>query len=577
MTSVLQSPTQTPRTNSLGRSKSPCQHCQAAGISCDRARPQCFTCIRNHTTCPGYKLDLRWQRGVAAKGNLAGFSYPAPKARTSNVGSQSHSVDQKRRWRGKTSKDTGDRHFKFVDGKLGGKRGHKAKTISKPACSEALVQDQQLASSNEPAMTYQSNSELPDTLSFLHLSGVSREPQTCPGYNVNGSMEATTLAEEQICADQEAPYLSSLNEDTVENICDNDYYDQYICAIPLTADCFLNPFRVSNQNYVVSQHLLHAVMATSLFHLNRLNESKDSINLVDSHRSESLGLYLKALNSPAWQKKAVTFLDTALLLMYLDSAQSALGLYHIHLQGVRSIIECSGAREELVLPLSYLENILRYGHSDGWSYLELTGCLEEFVVIMAKLASLAQQHETAREKENLYFDMGAVDEVERTLRGVPVPYPHFNEGLDEETLDFLRDRYHCIEAWRNALLIYIERVFRWDRTGPVPPNAKYHARSIMEHARCIRKENNFQKQILLPIFLAGTEVKREEDRDFVREYCSWWTRLCGSKMFIDASSFCEEAWIKFDNGDCDGIWWGSIIDKKCAESGFPICPQILLG
>lgn len=41
-------------------------------------------------------------------------------------------------------------------------------------------------------------------------------------------MEATTLAEEQICADQEAPYLSSLNEDTVENICDNDYCE-FIC------------------------------------------------------------------------------------------------------------------------------------------------------------------------------------------------------------------------------------------------------------------------------------------------------------------------------------------------------------
>jgi len=188
MTSVLQSPTQTRRMNSLGRSKSSCQRCQAAGISCDRARPQCFTCIRNDTICPGYKLDLRWQRGVAAKGNLAGFSYPAPEARTSNVGSQSHSVDQKRRWRGKTSKNTGDRHFKFVDGKLGGKRGRKAKNISEPACSEAQVQDQQLAPANEPTKTSQSNSELSDTLSpssellsFVHLSGVSREPQTCPG------------------------------------------------------------------------------------------------------------------------------------------------------------------------------------------------------------------------------------------------------------------------------------------------------------------------------------------------------------------------------------------------------------
>lgn len=59
-------------------------------------------------------------------------------------------------------------------------------------------------------------------------------------------------------------------------------------------------------------------MATSLFHLNRDNESNDSITLVDSHRSESLGLYSMALGSPAWQDQAVTFLDTALLLMYLD-------------------------------------------------------------------------------------------------------------------------------------------------------------------------------------------------------------------------------------------------------------------
>lgn len=235
------------------------------------------------------------------------------------------------------------------------------------------------------------------------------------------------------------------------------------------------------------------------------------------------------------------------------------------------------AREELVLPLSYLESILRHGHSDGWSYIELTGCLEEFVVIMAKISSLAQQHETAKKKESLYFDIGAVDEVERTLRNVPAPYPYFNADFDDETLDLLRDRYHCTEAWRNALLIYIERVFRWDIGEPVPSNAKYLARSIMDHARCIRRENNFQKQILLPLFLAGAEIRREEDRDFVRDYCSWWTRLCGSKMFIDASSFCEEIWQKTDTEDSQGVWWGSIIDKQCSESKLPARPQILLG
>lgn len=207
----------------------------------------------------------------------------------------------------------------------------------------------------------------------------------------------------------------------------------------------------------------------------------------------------------------------------------------------------------------------------------MTGCLEEFVVIMAKIASLAQQHKLALEKENLYFDINAVDEVERTLRSIPSPYPTFNTDFDEEALDLLRDRYHCTEAWRNALLIYIERIFRWTRGEPAPSNAKYIARSIMEHARCIRRENNFQKQILLPLFLAGAEIRREEDREFVRDYCSWWTSVCGSKMFIDASDFCEEIWERADKEASQGIWWGGIIDKRCSESKLPIRPQILLG
>jgi hypothetical protein len=235
------------------------------------------------------------------------------------------------------------------------------------------------------------------------------------------------------------------------------------------------------------------------------------------------------------------------------------------------------AREELVLPLSYLECILCHGQSDGWSYLELTGCLEEFVVIMAKIASLAQQHKLALEKENLHFDISAVDEVKWTLCSITSPYPTFHADFDEEALDLLRDRYHCTEAWRNALLIYIERVFRWTRGEPAPPNAKYIARSIMEHARCIRRENNFQKQILLPLFLAGAEIRREEDRDFVRDYCLRWTKLCGSKMFIDASDFCEEIWERTDKEDSQGIWWGTVIDKRCSGSKLPIRPQILLG
>ncbi|KAJ5975586.1 hypothetical protein N7481_009293 [Penicillium waksmanii] len=77
-------------------------------------------------------MDLRWQLGVASKGNLVGFSYPAPTAVTASIDIQDQNVSKKRRWRGKTSKVTGDRHFRFVEGSSADKLGRKSKTAPKP-------------------------------------------------------------------------------------------------------------------------------------------------------------------------------------------------------------------------------------------------------------------------------------------------------------------------------------------------------------------------------------------------------------------------------------------------------------
>jgi hypothetical protein len=235
------------------------------------------------------------------------------------------------------------------------------------------------------------------------------------------------------------------------------------------------------------------------------------------------------------------------------------------------------SREDLVLPLSYLEGVLRHGRFDGWNYEYLTGCREEFVVIIARLARLAKQYETSREMENLYFDMTAVDEVEETLRHIPTEYPYFDTDADEETLDLARDSYHCGEAWRNGLLLYIQRIFRWTCGDPAPLSAKYIARIVIEHVRCIRRENNYQKQVLIAVFLASAEMKREDDRDFVRGYTAWWSRLCGSKMFDDACSFLEEVWTENDGQGGQKVWWGSVIDRRCLQSGLPQRPQVLLG
>jgi hypothetical protein len=100
--------------------------------------------------------------------------------------------------------------------------------------------------------------------------------------------------------------------------------DQYICAIPLTVDCHLNPFRIRKETSIGSRHLLHAVLATSLYHLTRDSELTESSALMNTHRAESLHLYSRALSDPSYIYRCLTFLDTTLLLMCLDVSPQAL-------------------------------------------------------------------------------------------------------------------------------------------------------------------------------------------------------------------------------------------------------------
>lgn len=131
----------------------------------------CFTCISNGTACSGYKMDLRWQLGVASKGNLAGFSYSAPGTLAASSDFKDKTASKKRRWRGKTSKITGDRHFKFVEGKSKGRQGRKARTVSDSQFSDinsSYGEDiENEIESEEPTETFDASTSPP----FLDLPG----------------------------------------------------------------------------------------------------------------------------------------------------------------------------------------------------------------------------------------------------------------------------------------------------------------------------------------------------------------------------------------------------------------------
>ena len=64
---MLQSRRKNPtgRTNSLGSAKVDCHTCRELGRHCDRQRPQCGTCIKDHQKCAGFAMDLMWKTGAS--------------------------------------------------------------------------------------------------------------------------------------------------------------------------------------------------------------------------------------------------------------------------------------------------------------------------------------------------------------------------------------------------------------------------------------------------------------------------------------------------------------------------------
>ena len=136
----------------------------------------------------------------------------------------------------------------------------------------------------------------------------------------------------------------------------------------------------------------------------------------------------------------------------------------------------------------------------------------------------------------------------------------------QETVQQQRDRWNWTEAWRFGLLIYITRVFLWNRNTRPPLRLDFFARLILEHVHSCRHTAIVQKQALLPMFFAGCETKDQFSRQSIRDYCQYWSQMCGHNLFSSASSLLEDVWLE----------WGSVIDKKQQPYQFPCGSNAIL-
>ena len=214
-----------------------------------------------------------------------------------------------------------------------------------------------------------------------------------------------------------------------------------------------------------------------------------------------------------------------------------------------------------------MASLFNQDKSRNETFYSVSGCPEPLFLQMIRLGSYAREFEVVSNMTCVRFDMEPVLQVERKIRGWSDPRyesPYISELSatedceNGETMHYKEDIHHCAEAWRYGLLIYINRVFKWERSQPAPRTMEFLARRTLNHVSSCRYTSMVQKQLLLPVFLAGCETTDEHLRQVARDYCIWWNERSRYAMFLTTHALLEEVW----SNDDPKSWWGSIIDQK---------------
>ncbi|EXJ85836.1 hypothetical protein A1O1_06205 [Capronia coronata CBS 617.96] len=362
-----------------------------------------------------------------------------------------------------------------------------------------------------------------------------------------------------------------------------DRYDQEFCTYPVTNDLDINPFRYRRETSRGSKHLLHAIIAIACHHQNSYSINSSPPAEFYQHKNQAAALYKAAVENPEIQAQGLEALDTLLALWCIDTVESALNPWRAHLSHAYSLLELAGgidvwslsfrwdavvallSRRPCVMPYTYFEAVLQWEVSQFWTFFELIGCPRELLVPLMQLAHLAGQSKT---KGSMGKAMKAiVTEIEGNLRSYQPPD---NEAVydleleDDESLQQARDQYHSCEAIRYSLLIYALQVFQDDEgettRASVSTKLRYLSRVALDHVCSIRPSSPTQKQLLLPIFLAGAQTTFDRHKNFIREYCRQWFETFGYHMFTSVIGILEEVWAGQDEAD-RGPWWGEVVDR----------------
>ena len=237
------------------------------------------------------------------------------------------------------------------------------------------------------------------------------------------------------------------------------------------------------------------------------------------------------------------------------------------------------------LPQQYYDFVLACD-SDEWNFFDLTGIPKSLVLTLVELIQLTYAQTLIQSMEWALFDDTRVRQIEESLSDPASHLPpelEINEELDgEDSIQHKHDCTACIQAWKLAALVYIERVFhsgthRHNRSAKVISLS----RRTLDQARSCRSTSVISKQLLFPIFLAGSEANDIYSRRFIESYCKHWQAKTRYQLFPDTLQLLNTIWSRRDgsNGD-QSVWWGSVLadlDETTLYDGKVVPIHYLLG
>lgn len=113
---------------------------------------------------------------------------------------------------------------------------------------------------------------------------------------------------------------------------------------------------------------------------------------------------------------------------------------------------------------------------------------------------------------------------------------------DEERMQQDVDNMQCSVAWRNGILLYVYRVFRWTPGCSVPVHILYRVRVIMDHVFACRDDCMISRQALLPLFFAGCELQDPMSHGKILNLCSFWNDRTRHHTFSTTIPQLEAVW-----------------------------------